>query len=108
MTTPDADVALFAALRTDLLQGDLGRLEAHLAALLALAEELGSGPADPDALARIRAEAEHSRDLLAAAAGGVRAALRRLGEAGAPASVYAPDGSRRTLGPASPTSESRA
>jgi hypothetical protein len=107
MTRPDAD-AIFEALRADLLRGDLGRLDAHLAAVAVLADKLGPGAADHDALTRIRAEAERSRDLLAAAAGGVRAALRRLGEAGAPSAVYTPDGSRRSLGPASPSRESRA
>ena len=100
--------ATFEALRADLLRGDLGQLDAHLAAISALAESVGSGAADPDTLARIRTEAERSRDLLSAAAGGVRAALRRLEETGAPAAVYAPDGSRRPLGPARPTSEGRA
>ena len=108
MTQPDRDAATFEALPDELLRGDLGQLDAHLAALSALADSLASGAAEPDALARIRIEAERSRDLLSAAAGGVRAALRRLGETGAPATVYAPDGSRRTLGPARPTSEGRA
>lgn len=106
MSAGDAEAAAFQLLRADLLSGDLGRLDAHLAALDALAASLG--PGDHAALVRIRAEAERSRDLLAAASGGVRAALRRLGEAGAPSSVYAPDGSRRPLGPANPSSESRA
>jgi hypothetical protein len=106
--TQSEHAATFEALRADLLRGDLGQLDAHLAAISAIAESLVSGAANPDALARIRTEAERSRDLLAAAAGGVRAALRRLGETGAPAAVYTPDGSRQTLGPARPGSEGRA
>lgn len=105
---PEPDTATFKALRVDLLRGDLDRLEAHLAALTLLAESLGPGAADHDMLARIRSEAEHSRELLRAAAGGVRAVLRRLGEAGAPTAVYSPDGSRQSLRPASPSSESLA
>ena len=108
MTHPDPGGDLFAALRSDLLLGDFGRLEAHLAALSALADSLGPDTANSDTLLRLRAEAERSRELLSAAAGGVRAALRRLGEAGAPATVYAPDGTRQPLGPARPSSESRA
>jgi hypothetical protein len=108
VTQPEPDAAIFEVLRADLLRGDLGQLDAHLTALSALAKSLGSGAADHDALARIRLKAERSRDLLSAAAGGVRAALRRLNEAGAPAAVYAPDGSRQPLGPARPTSEGRA
>jgi hypothetical protein len=108
VTQPDRHAAIFEALRADLLHGDLRQLDTHLAAFSALAESLGTGATDQDALARIRIEAERSRDLLSAAAGGVRAALRRLGETGAPAAVYTPDGSRQPLGPARPTSESRA
>lgn len=108
MTRPEHDAAVFESLRGDLLRGDLGQLDAHLAALSALAGSLGSGASDHDALARIRSEAERSRDLLSAAAGGVRAALRRLGETGAPAAVYAPDGSRHPLGSQRPISEGRA
>jgi hypothetical protein len=108
MTHPDEQAAAFVALRADLLAGGLGNLDAHLAALSALGANLGVGPQDQDALARIRAEAERSRDLLAAAAGGVRAALRRLDEAGASSAVYGPDGSRLSLGGARPSSESRA
>ena len=108
MTQPDRDAAIFEALRADLLHGDLRQLDSYLAAFSALAESLGPGATDHDTLARIRIEAERSRDLLSAAAGGVRAALRRLGETGAPATVYAPDGSRQPLGPTRATSESRA
>jgi hypothetical protein len=108
MAHPDDHAATFEALRADLLRGDLGNLDTHLAALSALGANPGSGAKDQDDLARIRAEAERSRDLLAAAAGGVRAALRRLDEAGAPSAVYGPDGSRLSLGGPLPSSESRA
>jgi hypothetical protein len=105
MDMPDAD--LFAALRADLLRGDLGNLAAHLAALTEL-ESRVSVLGDAAVLAALRAEADRNRDILAAAAAGVRAALRRLGEAGAPAAVYAPDGRRQPLGTPAPASESRA
>ncbi len=95
------------ALRADLLAGDLGSLEAHLAATEALAARLAAGPGTPD-LALIRAEAERNRELLAAAAAGVRAALRRLGEATSPDSVYAPDGRKREIGNPRPSRETRA
>lgn len=108
MTRHDAHAALFAALRADLLRGDLGRLDAHIAALTALADSIGRDAADVATLARIRAEAERSRGLISAASGGVRATLRRLGEAGAPSAVYTSGGSRHPLSPATPSSESRA
>jgi hypothetical protein len=95
---PDA----LAALRADLLRGDLGALEAHLAAVSSLGDDLASGGHRPAALAALRAEADRTREVLAAAACGVRAALRRLEEASAPAAVYGADGRRITLGPPPP------
>jgi hypothetical protein len=85
------------ALRADLLRGDLGGLEAHLAAVSSLGDDLASGGHRPAALAALRAEADRTRDVLSAAACGVRAALRRLEEASAPAAVYAADGRRIAL-----------
>lgn len=101
------DMQVFAAIRTDLLRGELGNLDSHLVALTAFESRLLEEN-DPAALAVLRAEAERNRDILAAAAAGVRAALRRLGEAGAPAAVYAPDGRRVTLDGAMPSNQSRA
>jgi hypothetical protein len=97
-----------AALRFDLLHGELGDLNAHLAALSALETRLLDSMHDASDLATLRAEADRNRDILGSAAAGVRAALRRLGEAGAPAAVYAPDGRRVPLGSASPGRESKA
>jgi hypothetical protein len=98
MTQRDAPrAAALAALRADLLKGDFAGLEAHVAALTALGEDLASGRHRPAAPEALRAEAERARDILAAAACGVRAALRRLCEAGAPASVYGADGRRVPL-----------
>lgn len=85
------------ALRKDLLRGDLGGLDAHLAAITDVAEEITRGGYETEELETLRADAERNRDILTAAAAGVRAALRRLGEAGAPTTVYAPDGSRVAL-----------
>jgi hypothetical protein len=87
----------FAALRDDLLRGDLSGLDAHLSAVTILGADLARGEHDQVALGGLHAEAERNRDILAAAAAGVRAALRRLGEAGAPTAVYAPDGRRVAL-----------
>jgi hypothetical protein len=105
MNAPDSDI--LAALRSDLLRGNLSNLAAHLAALTELEARL-SDHAGTVALAALRAEADRNRDVLAAAAAGVRAALRRLGEAGAPAAIYAPDGRRVRLGTPAPGNESRA
>jgi hypothetical protein len=80
VTRDDEAAGVFVALRADLLRGDLGRLGSHLAALESIMDSL-PGVADEADLTRMRAEAERSRDVLAAAAGGVRAAHRRLGEA---------------------------
>lgn len=94
------DREMLKALRTDLLRGDFSRLDAHLAALSDIESRVAEHR-DSSALMATRVEAERNREILGAAAAGVRAALRRLGEAGAPASVYAPDGRRLTLdGPA--------
>lgn len=90
--------AVFGALRDDLLRGDFAALDEHQSKIAALGRDLETGAHRPLGLAELRAEAERSRDVLAAAAGGVRAALRRLGEAGAPTAVYAPDGRRLALG----------
>jgi hypothetical protein len=106
MTIADTDTLV--ALRADLLRGDLGNLEAHLAALAAIESRLSDGREDGADLAALRAEADRNRDILGAAAAGVRAALRRLEEAGAPAAVYAPDGRRTPLGTPAPGKESRA
>jgi hypothetical protein len=96
------------ALRADLLAGDLGSLAAHLAATEALAARLAAeGPGAEDIWV-IRAEAERNREVLAAAAAGVRAALRRLGEATSPDKVYAPDGRKREIGTPRPSRETRA
>jgi hypothetical protein len=105
MTARDAEV--FVALRADLLRGDLTGLAAHLDAFAALESRLAL-QVDPDTLAALRAEADRNRDLLAASAAGVRAALRRLGEAASPSAVYAPDGRRVRIGGAAPDTESRA
>jgi hypothetical protein len=96
------------ALRGDLLRGQVDHLEAHLAALSALETHLLDSPWQASDLAALRAEADRNRDILGAAAAGVRAALRRLGEAGAPAAVYAPDGRRVALGSPSPGRERKA
>jgi hypothetical protein len=103
MNAPDAEI--LAALRSDLLHGNLGNLAAHLAALQELEARLSD---HPGTLAALRAEADRNREILAAAAAGVRAALRRLGEAGAPAAIYSPDGRRLSLGAPTPGKESRA
>jgi hypothetical protein len=108
MSVADTDSQSLAALRDDLLRGELGHLEAHLAAMSALEARLLDAPRDATELAALRAEADRNRDILGAAAAGVRAALRRLGEAGAPAAVYAPDGRRVTLGAPAPGRESKA
>ena len=108
MASGDEDLASFAALQGDLRRGNLRHLETHLAAISAIGEAIARERGDQAELARLRTEAERSRDLLAAAAGGVRAVLRRLGEAGSPTAVYAPDGSRSTSGASRPGTESRA
>jgi hypothetical protein len=96
------------ALRADLLAGDLVSLETHLAAAEALAARLPAQRLDAAALRALRAEAERNREVLAAAAAGVRAALRRLGEAAGSASVYASDGRKVDLGPPRHSRETRA
>jgi hypothetical protein len=96
------------ALRADLLAGDLASLERHLAATEALAARLAARRPDAAALRAVRAEAERNREVLAAVAAGVRATLRRLGEATGPASVYAPDGRKVDLGHPRPSRETRA
>jgi hypothetical protein len=96
-----------AAVRADLLRGDFGDLASHLAALSELEARL-TGKIDASSLIAVRSEAERTRDVLASAAAGVRAALRRLGEAGAPAAIYAPDGRRVPLEGVTPCNESRA
>jgi hypothetical protein len=98
---------VFVALRSDLLRGELGNLSAHLMDLTRLEALLSELPQAVD-LAALRIEADRNRDILAAAAAGVRAALRRLGEAGAPSAVYAQDGRRVALGAPPPANESRA
>ena len=109
MDQTEADVSeRFHALRSNLLRGDLSGLDAHLSMLAALGEEVAKGQHSREALSKIRAEAERSREVLAAAAGGVRAALRKLGEAGAATSVYAPDGKRMPLSSAPSRRGSRA
>jgi hypothetical protein len=109
MERPDAmPFAAFEALRSDLVRGELGRLDVHLANLAALGDDLLSGahrPGEPEA---VRAEAERTGAVLAAAACGLRAALRRLGEAGAPATVYAADGRRVSLAGQQPSHGSHA
>lgn len=105
----EAEVAAgFDALRADLLRGDFGALDVHLTKLSALGEEVAMGSHGSAALCRMRADAERNREILAAAAGGVRAALRRLGEAGAATSVYTLDGSRVPLAAQPPARGSRA
>lgn len=96
------------ALRADLLAGDLSSLDAHLVATETLAEELAARGLNEADLRVIRREAERNRDLLASAAAGVRAALRRLGEAAGPAAVYAADGSKLDLDRPRPSRETRA
>jgi hypothetical protein len=96
------------ALRADLLAGDLASLEAHLMATEAIAARLAVQDLDAAERRTIRAEAERNRDVLASAAAGVRAALRRLGEATGPDSIYAPDGRKVELAAASPRRETRA
>lgn len=96
------------ALRADLLAGDLSSLGAHVAATEALADELEATGLTESRLRALRTEAERNRDLLASAAAGVRAALRRLGEAAGPAAVYAPDGRKHDLDLPRPTRETRA
>jgi hypothetical protein len=108
MSAGDTGSQALAALRNDLIRGELGRLEAHLAAISALEAGLRDGSREATDLAALRAEADRNRDILGAAAAGVRAALRRLGEAGAPAAVYAPDGRRIALDAPSPARESKA
>lgn len=95
-------------LRADLLSGDLSSLGAHLAATEALADALAARELTETELRALRTEADRNRDLLASAAAGVRAALRRLGEAAAPAAVYAPDGRKHDLDRPCPTRETRA
>ena len=109
MERPDNDVLVaFGALRANLLRGDLGGLDAHLSTISAFGKKVADGAHGSVELDKVRAEAERNRDILAAAAGGVRAALRRLGEAGAPTTVYARDGSRMPLAVSSPARGSRA
>ena len=98
MDRPDEHLSrAFDELRDDLLRGDLSGLDAHLSAVTILGAELARSEQGPAALGSLHAQAERNRDILAAAAAGVRAALRRLGEAGAPTAVYAPDGRRVPL-----------
>lgn len=96
------------SLRDDLLSGDLSSLEAHLAATEALAVRLESEGADSTEAAAIRAEAERNREIIASAAAGIRAALRRMAEAVGPAAVYSNDGRKHDLDPPRPTRETRA
>lgn len=96
------------SLRHDLLSGDLSSLEAHLAATEALANRLEAEGADPAEAAAIRAEAERNREIISAAAAGIRAALRRMAEAVGPAAVYSNDGRKHDLDPPRPTRETRA
>lgn len=105
MHAPDAE--LLAALRSDLLRGDLQSLSTHLDVITYLESRLTERH-DAAALAALRHEAERNREILAAAAAGVRAVLRRLGEAGAPAAIYSSDGRRVSLGVPTPAKESRA
>jgi hypothetical protein len=99
MVRPEDGVPnLFAKIRSDLLAGNFVALASHIAALEELATRLDEQALDRDALPVLRHEAERSRDMVGAAARGVRAALRRIGEAGAPTAVYSRDGMRIALG----------
>lgn len=102
----DSDAESLATLRSDLLNGNFGNLAAHLAALTDIEARLADHR-DSVALAALRTEADRNREIIAAAAAGVRAALRRLSEAGAPAAIYAPDGRRLHLATPRPGNESR-
>jgi hypothetical protein len=102
-----ADSEVLTALRSDMLRGDFSGLDSHLAALSDLESRVAERQ-DADALAALRAEAERNRQILASAAAGVRAALRRLGEATEPPSIYGSDGRRRTIVGTEPANESRA
>lgn len=104
---PVAESNAFAALRSDLLEGRLSGLDRHLTLLFEV-EGRAVDLRDTAGLLALKAEAERNRELLAAAAAGVRAALRRLAEAGAPASVYAPDGRRLPIEGSEPAAGSRA
>lgn len=109
MDRPDAmPSAALEALRSDLVRGELGGLDVHLAKLSAVGDDLLSGALRPGELAALRAEAERTGEVIAAAACGLRAALRRLGEAGAPATVYSADGRRVSLAGQQPARGSQA
>ena len=108
MDRPDAPVATFERLRADLRRGDFGGLAVHLADLSSLGQAIESGVLVPDDPVALRAEAERASEVLSAAASGLRAVLRRLGEAGAPATVYSADGSRTALQPPRPSREGHA
>jgi hypothetical protein len=100
------DAAVLSAIRSDLLNGNLAGLAEHLNAMSDLESRLPDYPAS--FLVALRSEADRNREILAAAAGGVRAALRRLREAQEASSIYGQDGRRLRLDLPPPAADSRA
>jgi hypothetical protein len=100
------DAAMLSAIRSDLLNGNLAGLAIHLKAMADLESRLSDYP--DSSLVALRSEAERSREILAAAASGVRAALRKLREAEEPSAIYGQDGRRLRLDSPRPAADSRA
>jgi hypothetical protein len=100
------DAAMLSAIRLDLLNGNLTGLAEHLNAMSDLESRLSDYPAS--SLVALGSEAERNREILAAAACGVRAALLRLRETQEVSSIYGQDGRRLRLDSPRPAADSRA
>ncbi len=111
-TTPGGRLlALLADERRALLAGDLAQLPIFIAGKEKLLALLGTGPADAEELARLRAAAGTNQALIDAALRGVRAARARIEVArgGGPAlSTYDASGKAATHGAQASNLERRA
>ena len=97
--------------RAALLSGELGALAGLAERKEALVRDLTDSRPEGGALAALKAKSERNAELLAAAAKGVRTAMRRIGdirEANGPLKTYGRDGTQQTLGSSGGSLEKRA